>query len=377
MRELQLPVCALIFTLLLCVIYFSKKRINSTENKLYSTMLIMGLLDCIILVFERSLALSGDVSKITPMVIEIAQITNKIDCGALIVLTTCLFLYTLNISFPKIKNHFKKIVKTITIIDVIIFLYVCILKIDVITYGNIISVSGGGIIPAYITCGIYILLSVFISLINIKKFNKKYIPMLSIIFIFIFLMIVFKSNPYIMVISITITFINYLMFFTIENPDLQMLNELLRNRELVENQIEDKSMFLFEVSEEIKNTISDINNLVRAYDNLDDLKDKNNVVRSISLSSRDLEFKMNNILNISSEDAAKLKLLKNAYNTKMFFKSLQTYTNNMIKDKNIILNCSIEDSIPNNLYGDDFRLKQVLVSILISAAKNTKEGVIT
>lgn len=136
-------------------------------------------------------------------------------------------------------------------------------------------------------------------------------------------------------------------------------------------------MFLFEVSEEIKNTISDINNLVRSYDNLDDLKDKNNVVRSISLSSRDLEFKMNNILNISSEDAAKLKLLKNAYNTKVFFKSLQTYTNNMIKDKNIILNCSIEDSIPNNLYGDDFRLKQVLVSILISAAKNTKEGVIT
>lgn len=40
MNELHLPVCALFFSTLLCIVYYSKKRLNLIENKIFSIMLI-------------------------------------------------------------------------------------------------------------------------------------------------------------------------------------------------------------------------------------------------------------------------------------------------------------------------------------------------
>jgi hypothetical protein len=42
------------------------------------------------------------------------------------------------------------------------------------------------------------------------------------------------------------------MYFTIENPDLKVVNELLRNKELMEQGMDDKSRFLFETSRRLK-----------------------------------------------------------------------------------------------------------------------------
>ncbi len=48
------------------------------------------------------------------------------------------------------------------------------------------------------------------------------------------------------------TFMLFIMYFTIENPDLKVVNELLRNKELMEQGMDDKSRFLFETSRRLK-----------------------------------------------------------------------------------------------------------------------------
>ena len=377
MKELQLPSCALIFSILLCLIYFSKKKVKTVENKIYGMMLLMGTLDCLIITIERMLVISGNINDITPLINTILQITNKVDYIALITLSSCLFIYTLIITMTKSKDKIKPIIKIISIINFIIFIIMLFFKVELITSGNIISVSGGPIIPAFITCGIYILLSIFITLVNIHKLSKKHIPIVSIIFIFLFLMFIFKTDPYIMIISIAVTFVNYLMYFTIENPDLKVVNELLRNRELVEKQMEDKSRFLFEMSQEIKTPTKNILSVVKNYDKLDEDADKKESIGIIENNANNILFKLNDILNISSMDASKIKISNNEYNTLNLFNNIENITKNFIGNKNIKLEIDITDNLPKKLYGDDVKLKQIIMSVLFNSIENTKEGLIS
>lgn len=376
MIELQLPICALIFSILLCVVYFSKKRIKLPETSLYSLMLLMGTLDCIILTIERFIVRSGNINDITPTINLILQITNKIDFIALIIICSCLFLYTLLISYPSIKNKIKKIFKIVGVVDIIVFIYIFVLNVNLITSGRIISVSGGGITPAYITCGIYILLSIIITILNLKRLSKKHIPILSIIFIFIFLMMVFKSDPYIMIISITITFVNYLMYFTIENPDLKMVNELLRNKELIENQIEDKSDFLFEMSQSIKNPAKSILEMTKTYPSLKTEEERQKLLKNISIDANELIFNTNNILDVSSMDANLIKIIDEDYSPYKLFNEIKVLTDVKIKSENVKFNINISDNLPTKLSGDYYRLKQIIMSILLNSVENTSSGYI-
>ena len=58
MEGLYLPICSLFFSILLCVIYFSKKRIDLLENKVYSVMLISSVIDSILVTILQIIPLA-------------------------------------------------------------------------------------------------------------------------------------------------------------------------------------------------------------------------------------------------------------------------------------------------------------------------------
>lgn len=46
--ELYMPICAIVFSLLLVIVYFSKKRIKLFENNMFSVMIVCILVDSIL-----------------------------------------------------------------------------------------------------------------------------------------------------------------------------------------------------------------------------------------------------------------------------------------------------------------------------------------
>ena len=79
MNELQLPICALFFSILLCIVYYSKKRVNLIENKLYQIMILSGVLDSVIVTTERIIVAGKKLETINNFNKYILQLTNKID----------------------------------------------------------------------------------------------------------------------------------------------------------------------------------------------------------------------------------------------------------------------------------------------------------
>ena len=350
MSELQLPFYAMLFSLLLCFAYFLRKRINLIENRIYSIMLICSTIDCILVVVLRALSIGN----ITPTIIRIATFLNKLDFIQLIIISSCLFLYMLLVTFPEIYTKSKYVFKLISILNLIGIIIMLFSGVEFISNNSSFSVRGGAINITYFLCLLYIISTIIVPLLNIKHLDKRHIPMLFVVVSCIFLFFVYKYNPYLIVISITITLVNYLMYFTIENPDVKMLLEMKKSKDKLDKSNYDKSMFLFDMSKMVKRSTENINKI--AYDVLDDRNiDKDNSMREIINEVSMLNTMCNKMFNINEVEASKIKIYNKKYDVKLLIKTLVKSYN---RDN---LNLSIDSNIPDNLYGDAITLKECLI----------------
>ena len=350
MSELQLPFYAMLFSLLLCFAYFLRKRINLIENRIYSIMLISSTIDCILVVVLRALSIGN----ITPTIIRIATFLNKLDFIQLIIISSCLFLYMLLVTFPEIYTKSKYVFKLISILNLIGIIIMLFSGVEFISNNSSFSVRGGAINITYFLCLLYILSTIIVPLLNIKHLDKRHIPMLFVVVSCIFLFFVYKYNPYLIVISITITLVNYLMYFTIENPDVKMLLEMKKSKDKLDKSNYDKSMFLFDMSKMVKRSTENINKI--AYDVLDNRDiDKDNSMREIINEVSMLNTMCNKMFNINEVEASKIKIYNKKYDVKLLIKTLVKSYN---RDN---LNLSIDSNIPDNLYGDAITLKECLI----------------
>ena len=371
MAGLLLPICAIFFSGLLCFVYFFKKRVNLLENKMYSYMLICTLIDSVLVSILQIMALNG----VNDLEYYFVMVFNKLDFLILILICTFLFFYTVLITIPNIKNKFSKFFAVFTLINILSFVLILFLNIEIITKNGNYSIGGSAVLLVYIICGIYILSSILIVLCNLKKVDKRHIPIFAIIFLLGMLFLLFQLNPYIVIISITLTFVDYIMYFTIENPDIKMIEQLNIARDTAEKANEAKTDFLSNMSHEIRtplNAIVGFSNLLLEDESVpDSAKDE---VRDIVMASDNLLEIVNGILDISKIEANKLEIVNTEYSLKKVCDELISLSRGRLGDKPIEFKTKIDPSIPKVLYGDSTRIKQICVNILTNAIKYTKEG---
>lgn len=373
--------CMLLFCLLVGTVYFSKSKLKNTENKLYSRLVIITMIGLVLELLCFFFVAHKDVSSTYNILNEI------INRAFLVYLLLWEFLFTeymFFISFEssskfkeRLKKSKKSIIGALTIIYIIMAIIVIKLPLHYFNDGNYIYSYGMATNVLLLMGGIFIIIDIFSVCSNIKHItNKKYYPLFMLILMMIFVFVIRQINPGITIINSAFAFVTVLMYFTIENPDLKMVNELLRNRELLEDQIEDKSRFLFETSQEIKAPTKNIIGITKAFDKLDNDIDKKDAVRIIADNANGILFRLNNILDISSMDANKIKVNEDYYNTSVFFNEIKGLIQNAIKDKNIALDFKVSSNVPNSLNGDNVKFKQVLMSVILNCIENTKKGYI-
>ena len=272
------------------------------------------------------------------------------------------------------KEKIKKLINVTLVLDIIVYSIILMSNVDLITNGSIISVSGQAIVITYVFGGLYLIISMIMALLNIGKLTKRHIPIISAIFILIILVLIFRSNPYIMIISITIAFVNYLMFFTIENPDIKMIEELTKAKALVEKNNNDKSIIIFNTAQQIRyplNMIDQRADQILDEDNLDEIK---NMAVDIKNAKQRISYVLNGAMDVSTIDAKKIKIVDSKYSLSNLLTEICLKFKSMATEKNLEFRKNIEESLPETLYGDSIRLKQIISALLLNAIKYTKEG---
>lgn len=369
MTNLYFPICALFCSFLLIVTFFAKKRIKSAETKLFSGLLITSFLDSILMVLTIYIAYVKPDSKSL-------YYLNKLDFLQYLFWATFFFLYFYNITFRVGKKKKSIMPKIVIFINIVISILIFISPIDIHTKNNIMYASGQAVNILYIICALYFLAIIISVLFNLKRVKgRKFIPLLALILLAFVLLIVRSINPSLLIIPAVLTYIDLIMFFTIENPDVKMIYELNKNKKLLESMSEEKSNFLFSMSQDTKKPIENILEVKKMLENEKDLKTIDTGLKVIENNARGLKNIINNVLDISSISSSKLAVTNETYN---IYPLLNTVLSNVKKKMNskVSLRTNISKNIPMELYGDSVKLKQVITSILFNAAKFTKEGYI-
>ena len=369
--NLILPIYSIFLLIILNFAFFTKKRLKSDETKTYSVLVILSTFNIIFNTIGISLGYFDGVS-------DFLYVLNHFDLPIYFWWSSMMYIYLLYVYMntnQKRKLYFK-IKKVIITINVLITIITIFLPFEVVITKKAGYAIGTCVNLVYLVSGIYLILSFITSILLItKKQFKKIIPLFSLIILGMIAAVIQKSIPSLIIIPSVAVLVEFIMYFTIENPDLKMVNELLRNKELVEKQMEDKSRFLFEVTEDIKGPAKNILMLSDTFYKLNE-KDQKDAIKIIRSNANGVLFKINNVLNISSMDASKIKIFNNEYNIYNLFEVVEGIAKNLNKNENVVLKFDINSNIPTILYGDDVRLKQILVSVLTNSINNTKTGFI-
>ena len=97
-------------------------------------------------------------------------------------------------------------------------------------------------------------------------------------------------------------------------------------------------------------------------------------VNDIICASNTLLEIVNGILDISKIEANKIEIVNKEYDFKVMFKELVALSKARLGDKPLEFRYSCDAAIPDTLFGDETRVKQIIINILTNAIKYTKEG---
>ena len=370
---------SLFYSVLLNIVYFARKRLVTFENKIFEKLMITNLIGVILAIGSYFTIVNIDKYPIFNVIVSKGYIVY------LLTWITLFSVYIFAISIDDSKNRKKKINRIIKGFSILYVIFLIVIIIKPLYYHN----AGGAVYSygpsanvMYVVSSVYIAIWIVRLIINYKKIrDKKYLPIFAFMLLGVVVIIIQKSHPELLLMTSMETFIVFLMYHTIENPDMKILEEVHRAKEISDNANKEKTMFLYNMTNEIRNITKDID--YSADDILDETSNKkvdveviNDAAREIKGSTAKFTTMTNEILDINSIDSASIKIYNDKYNVKLIIKELVTVYSKKCNVKNIAFRPSIASDIPEYLYGDSVGLKQVLDIILDNSVKYTSSGYI-
>ena len=369
---------AIAYSILLVIIYFKKKIFKSKENKVYSLLVIISFIE---LILELILDYVGPLYQKIPT---ISFFVARLYCAFIelwLTLLICYVIYVL-ININK-KDKYFIIAKYLFITLGIIFATLnFMLPLNFMYDGNIAYTYGPSVNIIYISAGLYSIVGIISLLTNSKNIkDKRFYPILLFLILGGIGSLIQYKNPGLLLAVPIHSFITFLMYFTIENPDTKMLEEVHKAKVISDNANEEETMFLYNITNEIRGITKDINyeadNILNETDNKKvDLNIVNDSAREIKGSTAKFTTMTNEILDISQVDASNIKIYNEKYSIKLILKELITKYKEICKKSGVDFRTNIASDIPEVLYGDSVGLKNVMISLLENSIKYTKKGYI-
>lgn len=373
MPNLYFPIVAFFLSLSLLVVFKLKVKVVNKETKIYYYLLLASFIDsllmCIIIYIGY---VNPDSLILYPL--------NRVDYIMYLIWAWCFFLYMFNVTYSdseKVFNKYDKILKYTGIVNFVVVLLLLSLKINLHNTREVMYAYGPAVNLLYAICGSYVLMIVIMLLMNYKNLkNKKYMPVYMFALMAVILMIVRSINPGLLLIPLILAYIDLIMFFTMENPDLKMMKELSVAKDKAEKYSNDKATFLFNITQRIRNPLNQIEELSKELENEEDIEVLKRKVNDISLASQKVQYIVKDALDISQVDAKKINIVETKYNLKKVIEEALLRLNMKVKDKPVKIYQTIAEDIPSELYGDAIKMKQIFNTLLLNSAEYTDEGTI-
>ena len=369
------------FLIFLLIIYFSKKNMNNMDNKVYRYILIS---DFFMILFELLFILVCYFFKENLFLIGLMK---RISWAFLLLIFVFLAIYAIIIATEKNekivdfgKKNKNTIITFICFFILLVFILQLVLPLDFYYRdGGYVSyldgIGSNGLTLGLV--GLLLLIALPIIFKNWKIVDKKrFSPIIITSVLEVITLIVNSIDLSLCLASFSLTMTCYLMYFTIENPDIKMIARL----ELAKNQAEKsnkaKSDFLSSMSHEIRTPLNAIVGLSQMISEGDNIEAMRNDSKDILLASQNLLEIVNGVLDMNKLESHEMEIVEERYDIYNIFDEVLKLTNVRIGEKDLEVRTHFSENIPHELYGDKEKIKQILLNLLSNAVKYTDKGIV-
>ena len=138
-----------------------------------------------------------------------------------------------------------------------------------------------------------------------------------------------------------------------------------------------KSKFLAQMSHEIRtpiNAVLGMNEMILRESENEDIFE---YAQNIESAGKTLLALINSILDFSKIEDGKMEIIPVQYDLADLINDLVNMISDKAEKKDLLLDLQIDETLPRSLYGDDVRIRQIIVNLLTNAVKYTREGTVT
>ena len=154
----------------------------------------------------------------------------------------------------------------------------------------------------------------------------------------------------------------------------EYVNRLIEMQEKADKANNAKSDFLANMSHEIRTPM----NAIMGFADLCLREQNYTYAGDIKSAAKNLITIVNDILDISKIESGKMELVPSVYNTENMLREIVSIIEVQLESKKAVeLKTEIDRRLPAKMYGDEIKLKQILINLLGNAVKFTKNGSIT
>jgi len=153
--------------------------------------------------------------------------------------------------------------------------------------------------------------------------------------------------------------------------------ELEKAKEDAENANQAKTQFLARMSHEIRTPINAVLGMDEMILRESKEEDTRKYAHDIKSSANALLSIINEILDSSKIESGKMEIVADNYDFGSFINDLYNMIVIKAKDKGLQLVFDVDPNLPSRFFGDDIRIREVLVNLLTNAVKYTTEGTVT